>query len=182
MDRRKQKSRKIIMEAFIDLLNEKDIEKISLIEIANRANVNRGTIYLNFIDKYDLLDQCIDENLSEVFRKCRDSIDAKAVSNSKESILMILGQLEARFDFYKTLLKNTNLTAFRKRIHDEAAWTIRAVGFITEDARELQSEIAIEFLASGISGALEWWFNHSTVYSSEQIVDELWNLAQKFND
>lgn len=182
MDRRRQKSRKIIMEAFVSLLREKDFDKISLIEIANKANVNRGTIYLNFIDKYDLLDQCIDENLSEVFQKCRDSLDVGDISSSKESLSMILEQLEGRFDFYKTLLKNTNFTAFRKRIHDEAVSAMRAVAAINKEAKELHSEIAVEFLASGISGALEWWFNNSETYSSERIVDELWSLAKKLND
>jgi len=182
MDRRKQKSRKIIMDAFIGLLKEKNIEKISLIEIANKANVNRGTIYLNFIDKYDLLDQCIEENLSEVFKECRENINAKEVTSSKESIRMVLEQLEKRFDFYKTLLKNTNFSAFRKSIHDEVVDSIRAVGFIKEDAKILQSEVTIEFLASGISGALEWWFKNSAVYTSQQILNELWDLVQKFND
>lgn len=182
MDRRKEKSRKIIMDAFISLLKEKDIEKISLIEIANKANVNRGTIYLNFIDKYDVLDQCIEENLSEVFKECRENINAKEISSSKESILMVLEQLEKHFDFYKTLLKNTNFSAFRKSIHDEVVRSIKAVGFIKEDAKILQSEVTIEFLASGISGALEWWFNNSTIYTPQEIVDVLWSLSQKLND
>jgi AcrR family transcriptional regulator len=182
MDRRKQKSRRLIMDAFVDLLRKKDIEKISLVEIANKANVNRGTIYLNFIDKYDLLEQCIEENLSEVFKDCREHIDAKDITSSKESILMVLKQLENRFDFYKTLLKNTNFSAFRKSIHDEVVRTIRAIGLITEEAKALQSEITIEFLASGISGALEWWFKNSNDYPAEQIVEELWVLSQKLND
>lgn len=182
MDRRKQKSRRIIMDAFVELLREKDIEKISLIEIANKANVNRGTIYLNFVDKYDLLEQCIEESLSEVFKDCREHIDAKDITSSKESILMVLEQLEKRFDFYKSLLKNTNLSAFRKSIHDEVVRTIRAIGFIKEDAKALQSEITIEFLASGISGALEWWFKNSNDYPARQLIEELWELSQKLND
>lgn len=182
MDRRKQKSRKIIMDAFISLLNEKEFGKISLMEIADKANVNRGTIYLNFTDKYDLLDQCIKENLSEVFRGCRENLNAKEISSSKESILMIFEQLERHFDFYKTLLKNTNFAAFRKSIHDEVVMSIRAVGFIKEDAKVLKSEVSIEFLASGISGTLEWWFNNPTVCTSQQIVDELWSLIQKLGD
>ena len=170
------------MDAFISLLKEKDIEKISLIEIANKANVNRGTIYLNFIDKYDLLDQCIEENLSEVFKECRENINAKEINSSKESIQMVLEQLEKYFDFYKTLLKNTNFSAFRKSIHEEVVRSIRTVELLKEDAKVLQSEVTIEFLASGITGALEWWFNNSSSYTSQQIVDELWRLSQKLND
>lgn len=170
------------MDAFVELLREKDIEKISLIEIANKANVNRGTIYLNFTDKYDVLEQCIEENLAEVFKECREKLDAKDLTSSKESFMMVLEQLEKRFDFYQSLLKNTNFSAFRKSIHDEVVQTIRAIGFIKENAKALQSEITIEFLASGISGALEWWFKNSGDYPVEQIVEELWGLTQRLND
>jgi AcrR family transcriptional regulator len=33
---------------------EKELENITIYEIEEKANVNRGTIYLHFIDTYDL--------------------------------------------------------------------------------------------------------------------------------
>jgi AcrR family transcriptional regulator len=41
-------------------LGERDFEQITINDIADRANVNRGTIYLHDTDKFDLLDQCIE--------------------------------------------------------------------------------------------------------------------------
>lgn len=54
MDRRIQKTRQSIMNTFIDLLAEKGFEKITINDIAERANINRGTVYLNYVDKFDL--------------------------------------------------------------------------------------------------------------------------------
>ncbi len=36
------------------LVLEKEPENITIVEIAEKANVNRGTVYLHFIDTYDL--------------------------------------------------------------------------------------------------------------------------------
>lgn len=55
MDKRKEKSRQLIIENFIKLMQKKDIAKISMKDIAEASNINRGTIYLNFLDKYDIL-------------------------------------------------------------------------------------------------------------------------------
>ncbi|MBS5913907.1 MAG: helix-turn-helix transcriptional regulator, partial [Paenibacillus macerans] len=55
MDRRIAKTRQAIMEAFVMLMGEKSFEKITIQEIADRANVNRGSVYLHFTDKYALL-------------------------------------------------------------------------------------------------------------------------------
>ncbi|MFD0697655.1 TetR/AcrR family transcriptional regulator [Paenibacillus sp. GCM10027628] len=51
------------MNALIHLIGEKDFEKITINEIAERADVNRGTIYSHYSDKYDLLDKCLEAHL-----------------------------------------------------------------------------------------------------------------------
>ena len=41
-DRRIRRTKSAIKEAFIDLLNEKEIEKITIQDITKRADINRG--------------------------------------------------------------------------------------------------------------------------------------------
>jgi AcrR family transcriptional regulator len=65
-DRRIQRTRQVLQQAFVEVIREKglattsfrEIEKrfaaTSIQEIADRANVNRGTFYLHFTDKYML--------------------------------------------------------------------------------------------------------------------------------
>jgi AcrR family transcriptional regulator len=64
IDRRILKTKEAINKAFLELFSDKEFEQITINDIADRANVNRGTIYLHYTDKYDLLNKCIDDHLA----------------------------------------------------------------------------------------------------------------------
>lgn len=57
VDRRILKTQESLKKAVIELMTEKKFDDITIQNIADRANVNRGTIYLHYQDKYDLLDK-----------------------------------------------------------------------------------------------------------------------------
>ncbi|GLB47285.1 hypothetical protein WR164_12640 [Philodulcilactobacillus myokoensis] len=54
---RNNRARKIIFDAFVDLLMKKRFSNITINDIANAAMIHRNTFYHHFKDKYDLLDQ-----------------------------------------------------------------------------------------------------------------------------
>jgi AcrR family transcriptional regulator len=54
VDRRAQHTRQMIQNAFREVVQEKGFTATSIREIAARADVNRGTFYLHFADKYTL--------------------------------------------------------------------------------------------------------------------------------
>ena len=53
-DRRTLKTRKALCEALAELLMEKELHKITVQEIADKADVNRVTFYKHYMDVYDL--------------------------------------------------------------------------------------------------------------------------------
>lgn len=70
MDRRIPKSRQAIIDAFMRLMSEKEFESITINQIAEGANVNRGTVYLHFDDKYDLREQCMQSQINQLLQHC----------------------------------------------------------------------------------------------------------------
>ncbi len=65
-DRRTLKTRKAICDAFSELLAEKKLHKVTVQEIADKADVNRVTFYKHFLDVYDLYDKIEEEVLVEL--------------------------------------------------------------------------------------------------------------------
>ncbi|WP_179874530.1 TetR/AcrR family transcriptional regulator [Bacillus sp. AFS002410] len=53
-DPRITRSRNLIIDAFTELISEKDLQNIYVKEIANRANINRATFYRHFANKEEL--------------------------------------------------------------------------------------------------------------------------------
>ncbi len=66
IDPRVQRTRKLLEQAFIEVLNEKGFQDMTIQDITDRATVNRATFYAHFEDKYDLLDSFIRRQVSEV--------------------------------------------------------------------------------------------------------------------
>ncbi len=63
LDRRTRYTLMVIHDAFFELLDEMGFSKITVSDICRRAQINRGTFYLHYEDKYALLKTIIDEAL-----------------------------------------------------------------------------------------------------------------------
>lgn len=68
-DLRLIRTKKFIVDSFIDLLEKKDFNSIKISEITSKAMINRATFYHHFLDKYDLLEKVIRENILETVLK-----------------------------------------------------------------------------------------------------------------
>lgn len=65
MDPRVKRTRSLLVQAFVELLAEKDFQLITVRDISERATVNRTTFYLHYPDKFALLDY----SASQLFHK-----------------------------------------------------------------------------------------------------------------
>lgn len=70
-DIRVRRTKKAIYRAFSDLLTEKEFDRITITEIARRAEINKGTFYLHYKDIYDLYNSYLEDSI----RKFLDGID-----------------------------------------------------------------------------------------------------------
>ena len=56
-DKRVIKTKHAIYKAFVELLNEKDINQITITDIAKRANINRKTFYNYYSDVNGVMEE-----------------------------------------------------------------------------------------------------------------------------
>ena len=64
-DRRTLKTRKAICDAIMEFLIEKELRKITVQEISDKADINRATFYKHYLDVYDLYDKLEQDILIE---------------------------------------------------------------------------------------------------------------------
>ncbi|MDG0823897.1 TetR/AcrR family transcriptional regulator [Staphylococcus equorum] len=161
MDKRKEKSQKLIIRSFVELIREKDFDKISMNDIAQHANINRGTIYLNFIDKYDILDHAIDYILGAAVDKC--NIYLAESGNNKETLREVMYVIDDQYDILKTLVKKSDLNMLKQTLSKKMRNTIN----------KQNSEITAQFLSSAVVGVIIWWIEESKPCDIDTLVGEL---------
>lgn len=72
MDLRIERTRRSIINAFIELRSAKNIEKITVKELAEKACINKATFYQHYHDIYDLSGQLEDELIRNVINSIPD--------------------------------------------------------------------------------------------------------------
>ena len=76
IDRRVLRSRKAIIEAFDRLLEERELDQITVSAIAREANIDRKTFYVHFGTIDGLLDALAEERVDEILDIMEDALSA----------------------------------------------------------------------------------------------------------
>ncbi|MBP1047427.1 TetR/AcrR family transcriptional regulator [Enterococcus sp. BWM-S5] len=164
MDRRKRKSQMAIKAALIQLLNKKEFNAVKVSEICELADINRGTFYLNYLDKYDLLEKIIHEQIDLLVLYCKERQHGEYSSLNLTFCYIAENKTVFRLIF----------TADSQGIFNQYL----AQHILSELSADSTSEIKAIFTASGITGILGWYLlNESatveSLYEIEDIVAKL---------
>lgn len=65
-DRRKRRTKKLLKNAFLHMLKQKDITQISVTSLCEMVDINRTTFYLHYNDIYDLLEDFENDFLNQI--------------------------------------------------------------------------------------------------------------------
>ncbi len=65
-DLRVTKTRRAIRAAFLELIARKPVHKITVTELARRAEIGKGTFYLHYLDIFDLYDQLVEDTVQKI--------------------------------------------------------------------------------------------------------------------
>ncbi len=88
VDIRVIKTKKAIENAFIEILGEKSFTKITIEEICKKANVNRMSFYNHYDDKYDLLNDIMNNIKETLIGKFIEEVGADFTEEKVVSVLM----------------------------------------------------------------------------------------------
>ena len=102
--KKKVKENSLLDAAFI-LFTEKGFKNTSIQEIADKANVGKGTFYLYFKDKYDLQEQLIARRSYKLFNDAITRLNKNNISEFSEQIIFIIDYIINELVNNKTLLK-----------------------------------------------------------------------------
>ena len=179
-DRRIKRTKMLLQNALVDLMLEKAVGKISVKELTQKADVNRSTFYLHYLDIYDMLEQMENEFVETIQGFFHDFFTPLPTSMPLTLFVNISEWLEQDKEYYVKLLRGSAsgyiFEELESRIRDEFL-TLLYLIFLDEESLDLRTRV--NFTVSGTVGVLRMWVmeggNISLVELSETIDDILNN-------
>lgn len=176
-DRRVVKTKKAIRNAFAKLLYEKPIDKITIKDIADTADINRKTFYNYYSGVYQLIDEIENEVIDSLENATKDMSIEDYLNNPYILFDKITEIINSDQDFYGYLLRmNTNVSLVSK-IVDLLKAKVKEGIMSKFDVDEAQLDVLIEYTISGMIAVYRNWFNSNKSMSLEEvskIMGQLW--------
>ena len=174
---RNTETKALIKQAFTVLMKEKGFQTLTVSDITRKAGINRGTFYLHYVDKYDLLEKLendLVEDLKEILLKKYDN----RYDNPKEiipcqAILSALYYVKNDLDFFQVLISEQGDMAFINRFKELLLTSMKEgilkTGVLNYSRQGLPEEYANEILLSGVASIIILWIHKGGVESPEEI-------------
>lgn len=162
-NKRKKESQEKIQKVFIELIQTKEINEISVSDICKRANLNRSTFYSNYIDIYDLADKIKETLFQDVLNLYPDETKEKKHSYD---FLKLFNHIKENQLFYKTYFKldyDDDFTMLERMLDDS--------DFEKYYSNKDNLHYHITFFKHGLNAVLKRWLNRGCIEPPEVIRD-----------
>lgn len=115
VERNKRAKELSLYEAAYELFVNKGFQSTSISAIAKKAGVGKGTFYLYFKDKYDLLERIVIRKSTEVLQRAYDAMLLRAPESKEEQLIYFIDEILLDLDREPLLLK---------LIHKNLSWAL----------------------------------------------------------
>ncbi len=170
MDRRQEKTRTAILQAFTSLLAKKSYSRISVQEIIDGANVGRTTFYAHFETKDYLLKELCEELFDHIIDSAVEHGEAHchyvdgAVPDSV--FLHLIQHLEKNDSSILELLSSENNGIFLRYFKENLKKLVLSQ---YNGSSELPQDYVINHVAAAFVETVDWWLARGRKESPEQI-------------
>ena len=167
-DRRVRRTKKMLIQALTQLMQEKPVKEITVKELTDLADMNRGTFYLYYKDIFDMLEKTEDmmfealENISAVHK------DDAAELKTKPLLLDVFSFIEENQEIFRVLLSPHGDMVFLHRLYEVIREKcLEAFPNLPGDPDEF--DYRFSFVVYGAAGLIRAWVARDCRESVEEM-------------
>ena len=183
IDRRVERTRKLIQEALVSLILEKRYDKITVQDIIDRANVGRSTFYAHFQDKEDLLasnfaNYTAQWETEQAEAKPADSEESPHILHSLEFFL----HANEAYEFHQAMFEGGGAEVMIETGRQHMMMDIQnhlQEMFGEDEKLPIPLPVITNFLAGGMLSVMVWWLKEKRPYPPETINEMFQQLAMR---
>lgn len=176
IDLRVKRTNKMIIEAFIHLVEKNGYEQVTVQDIADQAMINRATFYAHYKDKQDLYETIFDYALTAFTSVLNPAelVKGNRIKVKQIEVVMtkIYRNIHENRKFYLTIMDASANEILRKKIADilnEQYADVFNRLKITENEIEVPMDFIIEYMTSIFIGTLHWWLTTDSQMTPEHL-------------
>ena len=166
-DLRVVKTKAAIENAFLELIEQNGYESVHLNDIADKALVNRNTIYLHYGSKEGIIEQMVLGAYQEQLEQLQINEYLKMKNNKKkvENMFSVLfSVINNKIDFYRILFTEKTLTGYIERL----MFNIKKY-MLSTLAESDTNEIMVNFMVFGVYGIIRNWIVYAKGSEKENV-------------
>ena len=173
VDRRIQKTRNAIYQAFCGLLNKKSYARITIQEILDAADVGRSTFYSHFESKEDLLQEVCTRLFEHVFRSAPEPRGKADRAMTEKLFRHIFGHLrqdgKMLMGVFDSEAQGLFMKYFRGYMEELTDRYLPLPGGL--DPELYRNHVCVSFV-----GAVQWWFREGCRSSDGEMARQFVSL------
>ena len=176
-DRRVRRTKKLLTQALTQLLQEKQINEITVKELTDLADMNRGTFYLYYKDMFDMLEK-IEDGLFEALDAIISLHEHDDVSQQTKPILLDLFRfIEDNQEMCRVLLSPHGDMNFLHRLNEVVREKcLKAWPNIRKEKGEADFDYHYSFVVFGCAGVIRAWVNRNCQESAEKMAEMAYGM------
>lgn len=169
VDRRVLKTKRAIRNAFAKLMTEKDINDITIMELAETADINRKTFYNYYSGVHQVVED-IENDITKSYEVLLGTVEFKKSMDAPYSLFerfSLLINMDPEFFGY-LLSMNGNIkliTRIMTLLKDKTREAMTA----QLDVEDYKADIMIDFVLSGMLSVYQHWFNSDRKVPIEEV-------------
>lgn len=167
-------TKKALVLSFKEILNKKDLDKITIEEITKNASLNRKTFYYHFSDIYDLIEWIYINEVVEGLKVINDYDDWK------KAYLFISDYILKNKKF---IISTYKLSPLNKFIYNQTETMIMKIlnrnteGF---DLNEKNKKFISKFYSYAFVGILGDWIENGMIDNSKEIINSMDKIFERY--
>jgi AcrR family transcriptional regulator len=177
MKKKSDKTKKLLGDTLVKLMSEKDFDKISVKDLTDKLDINRGTFYLHFKDKYDLLEQKENEVLEEfsgILNKALQELHTDFILPSNKEVLLnificVYTYIKENSNFMKVVLGANGDLNFQMKVKTFIENSLVQSISINNDSEKMPIKYIAPFASSAQLGIMQKWLKSGMKETPEEL-------------
>lgn len=177
-DKRVERTKKDLKSSFIDLLQRyEDIEKITVTEIVDYANYNRGTFYAHFSSKEEILNEIMEDMINGFITAFREPYKSKKdlyFDSLSANTIKLFQYVETNKSIFSLLFNKRKFPGLQLELAYAVSEVFNELVYTNAESYKLNKKLHNRMEAGMLISMLDYWieteYSQSAEYMNEQLI------------